>query len=132
METLKNLVYSGVGLVSITTERFRELVEQLVDEKKLSREEGKKIMDDFFSSTEDKKEDFENQMTGLVEKVMKTFNFATSSDVTTLEERVKALEAEKGAAPTTKTKTTTRKKTSSTTRKPAAKKTTAATKKVEA
>lgn len=132
METLKNLVYSGVGLVSITTEKFRELVEQLVDERKLSNEEGKKIMDEFFNSTEDKKEDFENQMTGLIEKVMKTFNFATSSDVTTLEERVKVLEAKKGAAPTTKTKTTTRKKTTATTRKPAAKKTTAAAKKVEA
>lgn len=126
METLKNLVYSGVGLVSFTTEKFREVVDQLVEEKKLSSEEGRKIMDDFFKSTEDKKEDFESQLSGLVEKMMKSFNFATTSDVNALAERIKSLEEGKKAAPASKTKSSTRKtSTRSTTRKTTAKKSTA-------
>lgn len=114
METLKNLVYSGVGLVSLTTEKFRELVDQLVEEKKLSAEEGRKIMDDFYKNTEDKKDDFESQLSGLIEKMMKSFNFATTSDVNALAERVKELEAEQKG---TKKSSTTRKTTRSSTRK---------------
>ncbi len=117
METIKNLIYTGVGLVSLTSDKFTQLVDELVDEKKLSVEEGRKIMDDFVKTTGDKKEDFESQLSGLVEKLMKSLNFATTSDVNTLAERIKALETAQGETPApTKTKTSTRrtKKTSET------------------
>lgn len=123
METLKNLVYSGVGLVSITTEKFRELVDTLVEEKKLSSDEGRKIMDDFYKNTEDTKDDFESQLSALIEKMMKSFNFATTSDVNALAERVKELEADTqgtksgGARKTTRSSTRKSTTTSSTAKK---------------
>jgi polyhydroxyalkanoate synthesis regulator phasin len=49
MEDLfKKFVYTGVGMVSSSLEKFQKSVEKLVDEDKLSQEEGKKLVDDLF------------------------------------------------------------------------------------
>ena len=55
-ETLKKIVYAGVGLAAQATEKFESTVDELIAKGKLSDKEGKKIVDDFFSKTEKKKD----------------------------------------------------------------------------
>ena len=71
MEDLfKKFVYTGVGMVSSSLEKFQKSVEKLVDEDKLSQEEGKKLVDDLFKNTESKREEFETKLKKVVEEVM--------------------------------------------------------------
>ena len=95
MEDLfKKFVYTGVGLVSMTAEKLESSVNKLVDENKISTEEGKKIVEDLMSKTEAKKEEFESKLKEVTESVVAKFDFLKKNDYETLVKRVEALEAE--------------------------------------
>lgn len=89
----KNFIYTGVGFVSLTAERFKKVVEDLIKDDKISKDEGKKILDDFLKNSETKREELEGQFNSIVEKLVRSFNFATSKDVEKLNERLENLEA---------------------------------------
>ncbi len=88
----KKFVYTGVGLVSLTKEKMQKVVNELIDEDKISAKEGKKLVEDFFKNTETKKSELEVQLKSVVEKVVKKFSYATSSEVEELTNRIKVLE----------------------------------------
>lgn len=144
METLKNIVYAGVGLAMTTSEKIKETVNDLVEKGKISDTEGKKIIDDIFKTTESTMEEFETKVKTMTDKINATFDFKGKKEddqVVSLEKKIAELEKELAEAKkavevkpapkkatttrkTTATKSTTAKKTA--TRKPAAKKTTTA------
>lgn len=99
-ETLKKLVYAGVGLAAQATEKFEVAVNDLVKKGKLSDKEGKKIVDDFFKKTEKKKEEFESKFKSTTEEVVAKFNFAKQTDLDELSKRIAKLE--KAAKPAKK------------------------------
>lgn len=105
-ETLKKLVYAGVGFAAQATEKFETAVNDLVKKGKLSDKEGKKIVDDFFKKTEKKKDDFESKFKNITEEIVAKFNFAKQADLEALSKRVAKLEkpeaAKKAAAPAPK------------------------------
>lgn len=93
MESLiKKFIYTGIGLVSITRERLQKNIDNLVSNQRLSKEEGRKIVDDVMDKTEAKRGELESQFKKVTEEVMDKFNFATSKEVETLKRRVEALE----------------------------------------
>jgi len=95
MENLfKKFVYTGVGLVSLTKDKVQKLVDEMVDENKISATEGKKLVEDFLKNTEEKRTEIEGQLKNGVEKVVKKFNFATQKEVENLEKRIKDLETD--------------------------------------
>ena len=87
-ELLKKVVYTGVGLVSLTAERLQKVVNEMVSDEKISKKEGEKIVDDFLKNTEKKREDIEKQLKNTIDK----FKFASSSKLEELNNRVKILE----------------------------------------
>jgi len=95
MELLKNFVYAGVGLAALTTDKVKETVEDLVEKGKISDTEGKKIIEDFFKSTETKKDDFESKMKSLGDNISSKFDFLKKNDdeVEALKKRIEELEA---------------------------------------
>ena len=48
MEMVKNMVYAGVGLASMTSEKVKETIDELVEKGRISDTEGKRIVQDFF------------------------------------------------------------------------------------
>ncbi len=122
---LKKFINTGVGFVSLTAERMSQTIEGLISDGKISEEEGRKIIDDFTKNTETKRDELEGQFKSIVEKILKSFSFATSTEVDKIENRIAVLEAllaEKEAKEETKPaakKTTTKKPA---TKKPAVKK----------
>ena len=94
MENLfKKFIYTGVGFISLTTDRMKETVKGLIEDGKISKDEGKKIVDDFTKNTETKKDEIEGQFKSIVEKILKSFNFATTTDMKNIENRIAVLEA---------------------------------------
>jgi polyhydroxyalkanoate synthesis regulator phasin len=126
MDMIKNFIYAGVGLATTTTEKAKETINDLVEKGKISDTEGKKIMDDFFKSTENTKEEFETKWKKLNDTLTSKFDFISSKEtdeVKVLKSRIADLE-EKLAKSTKKVeakKTTTK---TTVAKKPAAKKTT--------
>ena len=95
-DIVKNLVYTGVGLVAFTADKVKESIDRLVEEDKISVEEGRKIVADFIKNTEEKKDALEQQLNAVVQDVMKNFSSGKSEKVEDLEARIAALEAKKG------------------------------------
>lgn len=89
---LKKFIYTGIGLVSITRERLQKNIDNLVSDQRLSKEEGRKIVDDVMDKTEAKRGELESQFKKVTEEVMDKFNFATSKELEALKRRVEALE----------------------------------------
>ncbi len=44
---IKNTIYTSIGVVSITNEKFKELLEDLIQNNHYTQDEGKRITDDF-------------------------------------------------------------------------------------
>jgi len=91
---LKKALYTSVGLVTIATEKVQETISGLVDNGKLSEEEGKKVVDDLIADLESKRSDFEGRLNSLVNKIVNTVDLPSRSDFTTLKLRIKDLEAQ--------------------------------------
>lgn len=93
----KKVIYAGVGLAAVTVDKIEETVNELVDKGKLSDSEGKKIVEDFFTKTDEKREEFEEKLKTAVKEVVDKFNFLKKDDYEVLKKRVKELEDELSA-----------------------------------
>ena len=93
MESLfKKFVYTGIGFLSLTTDKLKTTIEELVNDNKISREEGKRIVDDLLKNSEEKKQNFEEQTKILIEKIIESFGFAKAKELEELTKRVEILE----------------------------------------
>lgn len=95
-DLFKKFVYTSVGLVSTTVEKFQKSVEKLVDEDKISQEEGKRLVDDLLKNTESKREEFEGKLKHIVEEVLVRMNLATQSQLQELQDRLAVVETKLG------------------------------------
>ena len=106
MEDLfKKFLYTSVGLVSSTVEKIQSSVDKLVDEDKLSQDEGKKIVDDLVKNTEAKREEFEGKLKNIVEEVMGRLNIGSQSQIKDIQDRLAAIEEKLGIVNETEEKT---------------------------
>ena len=112
MEMVKNMVYAGVGLASMTSEKVKETIEELVEKGRISDTEGKRIVQDFFSSTEKRREDFESKFKMATEKVTEKLDFLTKEkEIQALNDKIQSLEIELAKAKRAASKTTANKMT---------------------
>ena len=118
MEDLfKKFIYTGVGWISITAEKFKKTIDEFVDDGKISSEEGKKIVDDFLKNSETKRDELESQFKNIVDKVINSVNFVKKEELEKLEKRIIELEAKVSKKPAAKKTTTTKKTTTKKTNK---------------
>ncbi|GGG48402.1 phasin family protein [Hymenobacter glacieicola] len=90
MEDLfKKFINAGVGLVSLTNDRVQSTIDKLVQDSKLSEQEGAKIMDELKKNTDTKRQELEKQFQGLASRLMKTAGIASNADVEELKRTVK-------------------------------------------
>jgi polyhydroxyalkanoate synthesis regulator phasin len=125
MEAIKNIVYAGVGLASTATEKVKQSIEDLVEKGKISDTEGKRIIDEIFKTTENTKEEIDNKVKSITDKITSTFDFKGKKDtkvVDALQKKISDLEKQLADA----------KKVAKAATKPVAKKTTTTAKKVTA
>ncbi|MBX0288980.1 hypothetical protein K3G63_00935 [Hymenobacter sp. HSC-4F20] len=90
MEDLfKKFINAGVGLASLTTERVQSTIDKLVQESKLSEQEGARIMDDLKKNTDTKRKELEKQVQGLASRLLKGAGLATNAEVEELKRTVR-------------------------------------------
>ena len=65
----KKFLYAGVDLAAAASEKFQSTVSELVTKGKISSDEGKKLVDDFFAKSEERKAEFEKKYKEFSEKL---------------------------------------------------------------
>ncbi len=102
-DVFKKFLYTGLGLAALTIEQVQKGVDELVSNKKISKEEGRKIVEDVMQKTTSKKEELEGQFKKMAEEVMEKFSFSRNKEIEDLKNRVTILEAKlnKSSAPKT-------------------------------
>jgi polyhydroxyalkanoate synthesis regulator phasin len=95
-ELVKKFLYTGVGLAALTAEKLQETVDEMVGKGKVSKDEGKKIVDDFVDKVENQRGDFEKRWQEMVDNFTSSVNFpklATQDDLAEITRRLDAIEA---------------------------------------
>lgn len=91
--SLTPLLYAGAGLAVTAKENLEKSIDDLVEKGKISDGEGKKIIDEFFEKTENRKKEFEEKLTKVTEEIANKMNYVKKTDVDALVKRVEELEA---------------------------------------
>lgn len=98
MENLENLfkkiVYTGVGFISYSTDKFNESVRNLIAENKISEQEGKEIISNFLKDAQEKKEIYNKELKELSVKILEQLQFARKVELEKLTQRLDDLEKE--------------------------------------
>ena len=89
---LKKVIHTGVGLLALGNKRVQTALDKLVQESKLSEQEGQKIMDDLRKTGEAKRKQFEQQVQDLAGNLRDRVGLSK-------EEEQKAASKAKAAAP---------------------------------
>ena len=89
-ETLKSLIYAGVGYAAKTSERVQKNVDDLVKKGKINEREGKKIVDHVVTNAEAKRKELEVKLNKVVDKYGK----AGINQVQGLTKKIQKLETE--------------------------------------
>ena len=93
-DAFKKFLYAGVELASTAAENFQKSVTDMVDNNKISAEEGKEKVDEFFEKTKNKLEEFENKFNSVAEKL--DFSKNNNDELESLRKKVADLEAKVG------------------------------------
>jgi len=89
-ETLKSLIYAGVGYAAKTSERVQKNVDDLVKKGKINEREGKKIVDHVVTNAESKRKELEAKLNKVVDKYGK----AGITQIQSLTKKISKLETE--------------------------------------
>ncbi len=108
VEIIKKTLEVGLGALSVTQEKLKEITDDLVVKGNITRKEGSDFLKELIGIAEDSRK----RLTALVEeqvhRVIKEVGIATKSDIKALEgkiERLETLVVKKPARKTTKAKT---------------------------
>ena len=91
-ETLKNMLYAGIGAAFLTKEKIEELKADLVEKGKMSQEEGRQFVDDLLRRSEKAKDQLDLWISRRVEERIAQFNLATRDEVAELRRQVEELQ----------------------------------------
>ncbi|HHV23306.1 MAG: phasin family protein [Methanosarcina sp.] len=93
-ESVRKLGLIGAGLWAITEDKVNDLVKDLVDKGDISREEGKKVIQDMLEERKKQKIDLEKKISEKIQESISKTELFTKKDMNELESRIESLEEE--------------------------------------
>ncbi|MGV8076533.1 MAG: phasin family protein [Methanosarcina sp.] len=93
-ESVRKLGLIGAGLWAMTEEKIDELVKDLVDKGDISKEEGKKVIQDMMDESKKQKVDLEKKISEKIQDSISKADVFTRKDMHELESRLRTLEEE--------------------------------------
>lgn len=91
-EIFKKSLFAGLGLAVVTKTKLESVLEKLVEEGKMSRDEAEKMGQDLLESGEKQWTDFETRLQETVKGFLKNMDISKASDMKKLEKKIKALD----------------------------------------
>jgi polyhydroxyalkanoate synthesis regulator phasin len=90
-DRLKKLIYSGIGIASLSR-RAKFLLDKLEIEGKLSEEEGKRIVDEITAELKGEGAQLKDDLYGFLEQTLSEFETPTRRELNELKARIEKLE----------------------------------------
>lgn len=91
-EIFKKSLFAGLGFAVVTKTKLESLLEKLVQEGKMSRDEAEKMGQELLESGEKQWTDIETRMKETVKEFLDNMDICKASDLKKLEKKVKALD----------------------------------------
>jgi len=82
----------GIGVISLTQEKVEEFSQEMIKKGELSREEGKKFVNELLSEREKQIQELEDKISERVNETLKKSGVVMKSDITALEKKIEKLE----------------------------------------
>jgi polyhydroxyalkanoate synthesis regulator phasin len=92
LESLKQALYAGVGMVHMTAEKAREMGEKLVRDAGISEQDGRKFVDELVKKSNEAKTAADSFVRKAVDSTLKALKVPTRSEFDELARRVAAIE----------------------------------------
>jgi polyhydroxyalkanoate synthesis regulator phasin len=91
-DVLKNLIYQGLGVVAITRNKVEKAVNDMVDKGKMTREEGRKLVDELSSESLKAGKETEEKLKNAIREFLEKSGIPSREEFESLKKRVVALE----------------------------------------
>jgi len=91
-DVIKKTLEVGLGAVTMTQEKLKEITDELVVKGNLTEKEGGDILKELLKTADDSRRKLRETVEDQVRKVITELGLATSSDIKTLEGKIEALE----------------------------------------
>lgn len=97
-ETLKNLMYQGLGVIAITKEKMEKSIADLVEKGKMTREEGKKLYEEISAETSKAGKEFKENTKESIREWIEKSGIPSREEFEALRARVEKLENERSSS----------------------------------
>lgn len=82
----------GIGVISLTQEKVEEFSQEMIKKGELSREEGKKFVQELISEREKQIQELEDKINERVKETIEKSGMVMKSDIIALEKKIEKLE----------------------------------------
>lgn len=90
----KDILVTGLGALVITKEKAEGLIEKMVKQGDITREEGKELLQKFLQKSEEKTDKLTQRITGDIKDRLHQAGFATKKDLEELQLQINDLKEE--------------------------------------
>ena len=91
IELIKKIMFTGVGMASLTKEKISALANEIIEKGKLSEKEGKELLDELMKKSDAAQKELEVRTEKLVQESLKKMNLASRADLLKLEKQLHKL-----------------------------------------
>lgn len=95
-DNIRRFLATGLGLAIFTKDRVNEIINQMVQQGQVSREDGERLLDEVIRRAQEQGGQFSTLMNEGVNRVLERTGLARQSDVQELIRRIEELEAKLG------------------------------------
>ena len=92
IESLRKLGLLGIGVISITEEKIKQVVNELVEKGEMNAEEGKTLVHELLTEKRKQLQDFDEKISKDVQNAVGKSKIALKDDVSRLEDKITELE----------------------------------------
>jgi polyhydroxyalkanoate synthesis regulator phasin len=90
-ELLRKAALAGLGIVTLREEKVKEIIEDLIAQGELSKEEGSDLIKELREKLEKNKDDLEKRVGEIMNRVLQRMNLPTKEELARLQETQKDL-----------------------------------------
>ncbi len=91
IDVIKRVLLTGVGVAALSKEKIEDLAKDLAEKGKMSEQEGKALVDQLLSSSDEARRDLQKQVEEKVQKVLEKMDLAKKSEIDALKLEIEKL-----------------------------------------
>ncbi|AGF79667.1 hypothetical protein UWK_03138 [Desulfocapsa sulfexigens DSM 10523] len=91
IELVKKTLLAGVGVAALTKEKLEEVAKDFVEKGKMTEQEGKDLVKDLVTRSEESRQELQKQIGEKVEEILKKMDLAKKSEMNVLKQEIAEL-----------------------------------------